>query len=69
VAICEHLAWARSARLGEIALRPTMKHLAWTRLWAEQTRFSSRTRLGESPSPERDNASLKTRALRLGELL
>jgi len=46
-----------------------MKHLAWTRLWAEQTRFFSRIRLGESLSPERDNASLKTRALRLGELL
>jgi len=55
--------------LSEITLPPKSKSLAWTRTRAEDTKFSLRTRLGESLSPEQDSVSLKTRALRLGELL
>jgi len=36
---------------------------------SKEHQVSSRARLGESLSLERDNASLKTRALRLGEVL
>jgi len=46
VAPNEHLAWARLARLGEIALRPKIKSFAWTRTRAEHTRFFFENSLG-----------------------
>jgi len=46
VAPNEHLAWARLARLGEIALCPKIKSFAWTRTWAEHTRFFFENSLG-----------------------
>ena len=59
MALCEHLAWARPARLGEITLRPKSSPSPGRGHEQSTSGSSSRTRLGESLSPERDNASLK----------
>jgi len=68
VALCEHLAWARPARLGKITLRPKSNPSPGRGRKQSTSGSSSRTRLGEVLSPERDNASLKDKGLSPGRV-
>jgi len=55
--------------LGETTIRPEQKSLAWAAIQAEIHRFPTITRLGEARSPEQDDMSPKTWALRLSKML
>jgi len=55
--------------LGETTLRPEQKSLAWVAIQVETHRFPTLARLGEARSPEQDDLSPKTWALRFSEML